>query len=203
MTEPTVHIEAPALLVAMPQVVDPYFHKSVIFLLRHSDEGSIGLIVNRPTEVTVEKVLSGMSIAWQGSDRDVTWFGGPVMPQLGSVLFAPDPPLDGARQPGVDEEATVVAVGHGIRMTHHVGQLVELAAAPPEAFRLFLGYAGWGPGQLMEEILRNDWVPAPLDRELVFAQAPEESWEAALRSIGMDSAALPSWTRGGGDASTN
>lgn len=201
MTEPAAQLHAPGLLIAMPQILDPHFNHSVIFLLRHNEEGSVGLIVNRPTEVTVEKVLSGLSIDWGGAEEDVTWFGGPVMPQLGSVLFTPDPPLDGARPLGVDEEATVVQVGHGIRMTHHVGQLAELAASPPEAFRLFLGYAGWGPGQLLEEIERNDWLPAPIDPELVFAGEPEESWATALRSIGLDPAALPSWT--GGGESTN
>jgi putative transcriptional regulator len=114
----------------------------------------------------------------------VAYFGGPVQPQLGTVLFAPE---------GVEGEAATEVLP-GLALTQHIGDLTLLAEAPPDQFRLILGYAGWGAGQLMEEILRNDWLTAPARADLVFAVDPEQVWGEALRSVGVDPAALPSWT---------
>jgi putative transcriptional regulator len=91
----------------------------------------------------------------------------------------------------------------GIALTQHIGDLARLAETPPDRFRLFLGYAGWGSGQLIEEILRNDWLTAPVHTDLVFAADPEQAWAEALRSVGVDPAALPSWTPDGGGETTN
>ena len=180
---------APVLLVAMPQVLDPFFHRSVVLLVQHADEGSFGFIVNRATGIRIQEILQGMEVGWQGRDEVVAHFGGPVQPQLGTVLFSPGP---------VETEAAT-EVHPGINLTQHIGDLVRLAETPPQQFRLFLGYAGWGAGQLIEEILRNDWLTAPVDSELIFAADPDQVWTDALRSVGVDPVALPSWTpdRGG------
>ena len=77
------------------------------------------------------------------------------------------------------------------------------ASHPPSSFRLFLGYAGWSAGQLVEEILRNDWLTAPVQEELIFVAEPERAWDAALSSVGVDPAALPSWTGGASDEEAN
>jgi len=180
---------APVLLVAMPQVLDPFFHRSVVLLVQHADEGSFGFIVNRATGIRIQEILQGMEVGWQGRDEVVAHFGGPVQPQLGTVLFCPGP---------VETEAAT-EVHPGISLTQHIGDLVRLAETPPQQFRLFLGYAGWGAGQLIEEILRNDWLTAPVHSNLVFAAEPDQVWGDALRSVGVDPAVLPSWTpdRGG------
>lgn len=187
-------LETPLLLVALPQVVDPFFYKSVVLLVHHGEEGSVGLIVNRPTELTVAEILSDMEIRWGGPDPVPSWFGGPVQPQIGTVLYSPSQEDGGGP---VLEGATPVAAG--VVLTQHVGDLGRLAPGPPTRFRLLLGYAGWGEGQLLEEILRNDWLTAPVDPDLVFAEAPEDAWTGALRSVGVDPATLPSWTSPGGD----
>lgn len=204
-------LATPVLLIAMPQVQDPFFHKSVVLLLHHSEEGSVGLIVNRPTELAVREILAGMELEWHGEEGAPTWFGGPVQPQIGTVLFSSvgdpaagseetaDGPSTGS---GHGIEAALVLTG-GISVTQHVGDLGRLAGAPPERFRLLLGYAGWGEGQLLEEILRNDWLTAPVDADLVFAASPEEAWTGALRSVGVNPASLPSWTAAGGDGNAN
>ena len=184
---------APVLLVAMPQVLDPFFHRSVVLLVHHEDEGSFGFIVNRTTGIRIEEILQGMEVAWHGHGEVMAHFGGPVRPQLGTVLFSPGP---------VATEAAT-EVHPGISLTQHVGDLVRLAEAPPSQLRLFLGYAGWGEGQLMQEILRNDWLTAPVCSELVFAADPDEVWAEALRSVGIDPAALPSWTPGQGGETAN
>ncbi|MFL6197001.1 MAG: YqgE/AlgH family protein [Thermoanaerobaculia bacterium] len=177
----------PVLLLAMPQVLDPFFHRSVVLLLQHEDEGSFGFIVNRPTGIKISEILKGMDVGWHGRDEAVAYFGGPVQPQLGTVLFAPV--LEGADDP----EDTATEVIPGLALTQHVGDLSRLAEAPPDQFRLILGYAGWGEGQLMEEILRNDWITAPASSDLIFTPEPDRIWDAALRSVGIDPVALPSW----------
>jgi putative transcriptional regulator len=182
----------PVMLMAMPQVLDPFFHRSVVLLLHHEDEGSFGFIVNRPTGIKVAEILKGMDVGWEGGDEAVAYFGGPVQPQLGTVLFSPVLEEN-------DPEDTATEIAPGLALTQHIGDLSRLAEAPPDQFRLLLGYAGWGEGQLMEEILRNDWLTAPVSSDLIFAPDPERVWDAALRSVGIDPAALPSWIPGGGN----
>ncbi|HEV7516718.1 MAG TPA: YqgE/AlgH family protein [Thermoanaerobaculia bacterium] len=195
---PKIHsdLSPPVLLLAMPQVLDPFFHRSVVLLIHHEDEGSFGFILNRPTGIRVGEILKGMEVAWEGPEDSVAYFGGPVRPQLGTVLFAPRSAEEGG---ATDSSSEVVP---GLALTQHIGDLAQLAEAPPEQFRLFLGYAGWGEGQLVEEILRNDWLTAPVQSELIFAADPTTVWADALRSVGVDPAALPSWTAGGGGEET-
>ena len=81
-----------------------------------------------------------------------------------------------------------------VAITQQLSDLAGLASQPPPAFKLFLGYAGWGAGQLVEEILRNDWLTAPASARIVFALSPEGAWEEAVRSVGIDPDALPAWT---------
>ena len=202
-------LSTPVLLLAMPQVLDPFFHRSVVLLVRHEDEGSLGFIVNRPTGIKVNEILKGMEVDWQGREDVVAYFGGPVQPNLGTVLFGPRsrPPAPAApTAPATDTEAggdfqgeATSEVLAGVSLTQHVGDLSRLAESPPERFRLFLGYAGWGAGQLIEEILRNDWLTAPARGDLIFAPDPDRVWSAALESVGVDPATLPSWTPSGGN----
>jgi putative transcriptional regulator len=190
-------LATPLLLVALPQVVDPFFHQALVLLIHHGEEGSLGIIVNRPTGISVREILEGMEVPWGGGEGELAYFGGPVQPQLGTVLFTPPgddpaPPLQAASE-----------IAPGVALTQHIADLGALAAAPPESFRLLLGYAGWGEGQLLEEILRNDWLIAPVGAALVFADQPEKAWEDALRSVGVDPDTLPSWTASGTDESAN
>lgn len=192
-------LEAPALLIAMPQVADPFFHRSVVLLIhQEQEEGSFGLILNRPTKMKVGEILDGLEIPWSGPEEAAAYFGGPVQPQLGSVLFARAEDASGAGENGDGEGlAAVTEVAPGLGVTHHLGDLRTLAREPPERLRLFLGYAGWGEGQLVEEILRDDWLVAPVRPELVFAQETEDAWRRAVRSVGIDPASLPTWSAGG------
>ena len=199
MPQADTSLTAPTLLLAMPQVQDPFFQKSVVFLVHHDEEGSLGFIANRPTEISVTDILEGMEIEWRGGESPPAYFGGPVQPQIGTVLYR----VDGAADPApetADEDATS-EVYPGLKISQHVGDLARLADQPAERFRLFLGYAGWGEGQLIDEILRNDWLVAPIQEELIFAADPQTVWEAALKSVGVDPMSLPSWTPGSGEES--
>ena len=187
-------LEPPVLLLAMPQVVDPFFLRTVVLLVQHSEEGSLGFILNRPTEIDIQEILRGMEIDWKGREGEA-FFGGPVQPQIGTVL---------CRNPEAElstESASEVLPG--LWLTHQVSDLESLAEQPPEQFRLLLGYAGWGAGQLVDEVLRNDWLTAPVDPELLFSDESDAVWDAALQSVGVDPATLPSWTEGSEDDPAN
>lgn len=182
-----VTLETPILLVAMPQVLDPFFNMSVVLLVQHQAEGSQGFIVNRPTAVPVGDILEGLEIAWGGDPKQTAHFGGPVQPQLGTVIFRSD---------GAPSSPSQHEICTGVLLTQNIHDLQNLAEHPPQALRLMLGYAGWGEGQLMQEILRNDWMTAPVRQDLVFADDPAETWRRALESVGVDPAQLPTWMPG-------
>ncbi|MDX1999776.1 MAG: YqgE/AlgH family protein [Thermoanaerobaculia bacterium] len=179
---------APALLVAMPQVQDASFHKSVVLLVHHDEEGSLGFVLNRVSPVKIAEIFEGLTLSWWGDRDALADLGGPVQPQLGTVLFAA-----GGSTPEVALSAASELTA-GLSLTQHVGDLARLAEQPPRRFRLLLGYAGWGEGQLVDEILRNDWLVVPISAELVFDDHKDELWERSLRSVGVDPGILPSWT---------
>ena len=191
-------LETPVLLLAMPQVLDPFFHKAVVLLVHHNEEGSVGFIVNRPTELLIQDILDGMEIGWRGAKDAAAFFGGPVQSQMGTILFRDRGAEDGRRYAD-----TTTEIQAGIRIGQQLEDLDSFAQDPPEHFRLLLGYAGWGDGQLMDEIVRNDWLTAPLSEDLLFAENTEGVWESALRSVGLDPASLPSWTTPEDEETTN
>jgi len=183
-------LDAPFLLIATPQVLDPFFHKSVVLLLHHDEEGSFGFNLNRPAAVSVSEILEGLEIEWTGDPNVRAFVGGPVQPQLGTVLFG-----DKNAQPSaVAGDETTTCLLPGLAMTQHLGDLARLARNPPEGLRLYLGYAGWGAGQLMQEILRNDWIVGPVAEELLFSSDHGSVWSLALEAAGVDPSTLPSWT---------
>ena len=188
MSFPAPDLETPVLLAAMPQIQDPFFAHSVVLLVDHQPESSFGLIINRPTELSVKEVLDGLEIPWQGGAEAMTHFGGPVQPQMGTVLF------DRGSSPAPTDESTL-EISDGIHISQHIGDLSAIAQHPPESFRLLLGYAGWGEGQLEEEIERNDWLLAPLDAAMLFAGEAEDVWQRVVASLDIDPSNLPSWTQ--------
>ena len=190
MTDSAPDLQAPVLLLAMPQVLDPFFHRSVVLLLHHTDDGSFGFVVNRPTELRLKEILAGMEIPWRGVDNALAFFGGPVQSQVGTVMFS----LSVGERFDLETLEGMTEVGPGILISQQSDDLGRLAARPPLNLRLFLGYAGWGAGQLVDEIVRNDWLTAPVSNELLFSDQPEEVWEQALRSVGVDPSTLPAWT---------
>jgi putative transcriptional regulator len=199
MTGSASNLEAPLLLLAMPQVQDPFFHHSVVLLLHHTDEGSFGFIVNRPTELPLTEILGAMDISWKGIDDALAFFGGPVQSQMGTVMFS----LSAGEHFDLESLEGLTEVGPGILISQQSEDLGRLAVNPPMCFRLFLGYAGWGAGQLVEEIVRNDWLTAPVSNKLLFSDQPEDVWEEALLSVGVDPSALPAWTPEAEEEDTN
>ncbi len=171
---------APALLVAMPQLVDPNFKRSVVLLLHHDEDGTFGLVVNRLTDVPVDSLCSSLEIRWRGDEEDAVHWGGPVQPDHGWVIVGDD---------DFDHE-DLQEIVEGIRFTSSPDALRAIAERPPERLRVFLGYAGWGPGQLANELAQGSWIVAPLSARLVFDVEGTDLWDAALRSLGINPATL-------------
>ena len=172
---------APGLLLAMPQLPDPNFERSVVLMVEHNEEGSWGLIVNRPTDLAVTEVMGELEIDWSGSDDEVVWQGGPVEPYRGCVLHP-----SGLAQ--TDPEPQEILPG--ISLSTLPEQLQLLARNPDPALRFILGYAGWGAGQLEGEMTAGAWLLAPASPELIFRADPNEMWNQAIGSLGVDPTTL-------------
>ena len=168
---------APTLLLAMPQMQDPNFARSVVLLCRHEKDGAMGLVVNRKTEVRV----SALAVLDPPLKRDnglEVWIGGPVEPQRGWLLLGYDPAVPGT-----------LDVGSGVYLcasTDVLRRVIEADASAESEHRFLLGYAGWGGGQLESELAASAWLTADVSKSLIFATPPEDLWETAIRSLGID-----------------
>lgn len=167
------------LLIAMPDMSDPRFAKSVVYMCAHSDEGGMGLIINRPKpEIGFAALLEQLEIPLSDNVRapDIH-YGGPVEQQRGFVLHSADYAC---------EDDTLV-VDPRFRMTATLKALEDIAqGAGPAIALLALGYAGWGPGQLEYEIGKNGWLTCEPTEKLVFGTPNDAKWSEALKLMGID-----------------
>ena len=171
------------LLIAMPGMQDPRFEKSVVFLCEHSSKGAMGLIVNKPApDIDGRELLDQLGITVEpGITAPDIHFGGPVEHGRGFVLHSRDYATNTSTLPVTD----------GVGMTATLDILQDIAAGRgPDQAILALGYAGWGPGQLEDELQANGWLTAEGGPEVVFHPDPETKWSAALKSLGVDAIAL-------------
>lgn len=173
---------APSLLLSMPQLTDPNFERTVVLLCRHNEDGAFGLVINRP--VMTSGLLTVNLDPPLETRREITvWVGGPVEPQRSWMLVhgtLPDDDPDGGLT--VTDRLYLSTSPRLLRRT--------LEPDPPADVRLVVGYAGWGPGQLEEELQDSAWLLSEVDPTFVFATAPDEMWEAAIRRLGADPGAL-------------
>jgi len=172
---------APTFLLAMPQMQDPNFARTVVLLCRHEREGAMGLVVNRRTDTRAADLVELEPPPRRDSGLEV-WVGGPVEPQRGWLLLGRDPQSDEAVR--VADNLFLSASADVLR------RLIEDEASAGHEQRFFLGYAGWSGGQLESELAASAWLTAPVSRELIFRTAPERMWEMAIRSLGVDPYAL-------------
>jgi putative transcriptional regulator len=173
------------LLVAMPQMSDPRFARSVIYLCTHSGEaGAMGLVVNKLLgPLTLAELFAQIDIESGaiGGDRPVH-FGGPVEPGRGFVLHTAD----------YQEEATLpVAANIAITATLDIMRAIGRGEGPRQSL-FALGYAGWAPGQLDAEIHANGWLSVAADESIVFDRDQDGKWQRALAKIGVDLTLLSS-----------
>ncbi len=172
---------APGLLIAMPQLDDPNFYRSVVLMIEHQEEGSFGLIVNRPTRHRVADLLESIDVEWRGDPSAVAWWGGPVQQETGWILHGDGPNVSPALSRKIID---------GLHISSAPEALRELAARPPERIRFILGYSGWAPDQLESELAQGAWVNSDVTPELIFDTPPEAMWEAAVRRLGIDPESL-------------
>ena len=157
------------LLIASPALLDPNFHRAVVLVTEHSEEGAAGLVLNRPSPVAVAEAVPALESLVD--DGEQVWVGGPVQSDAVLVLGEFEDPEDAAVPlfgalgfPSLDDPDEILPVT--IRR------------------RVFAGYAGWGAGQLEGELARDDWIVEPADADDAFTEAPEELWRDVLRRKG-------------------
>lgn len=170
---------APVLLLSMPQMLDPNFHKAVVLLAEYGAGGAFGLVVNRQMDEPARAVVT--------SDEPLTihpnlhlFTGGPVEPTRAWILT-------GNRH--LDAEALEVA--GGVYLSASPALVRQMLRQPPDpSVRMVVGYAGWGAGQLDVELAESSWLMAPVEPDLIFETPVERMWEAAIRRLGAEPAML-------------
>jgi len=169
-----------SLLLSMPSLKDGNFTDGVVLLCHHDADGSMGLLINRPQDITVGAVLDDMKLEAIKQPGMPTFEGGPVEPFRGFVLHD-----------GWQVYDSTLCVSPDIHLTTSRDVLEEIAAGDgPEHFMLLLGYAGWEAGQLEEEINRNDWLVSPADTNILFHTPFEKRWTQSAQALGVNKAQL-------------
>lgn len=171
------------LLIAMPQMQDASFEKTVTLICEHNSEGALGIVINRPLTINNRDVFEQFNL-----DCDVkiaeepTLMGGPVSAERGFILHTSD---------SIDKESpkwdSSLQVSENIQVTTSQDILEAIASGHgPKKLYFALGYSGWEAGQLEEELRANAWLVAPFNEDIIFSLPFEQRWHAAAQSIGVD-----------------
>ena len=167
-----------ALLLSMPQLQDPNFTKTVVLLCDYGPEGAFGLVLNRPTDMPASTMVR-LDPPVAGGNNLPLWIGGPVEPERGWILLS-DEPLEDFK-----------LIREGLFLSTSQALLREvLEANPAPRARIIAGYAGWGPGQLDDELAHSSWLLSDVDLDLVFDTPADVMWETAIRRLGADPSML-------------
>ena len=181
------HMTAPALnlanhfLIAMPSMHDPIFGGTVVYVCEHNENGVLGVVINKPTDMTMEVLfdridLEVSSAAERHLESEPIMFGGPVQDDRGFVLHTP-----GAHY------SSSLTVTNDVAFTTSIDVLEAVARGQgPERMMVSIGYAGWSPGQLEDELARNGWLTVAADPRIVFDVPIEERYQAAIKLLGFD-----------------
>lgn len=166
-------------LIAMPDLNDSFFERSVTYICEHNEDGAMGLIVNQPVEMSLSKLLEQIEIKVPGDSalqRAPVYAGGPVGTDRGFVLHNPQ---DGWRSSLQLSDEIMVTTSKDILQSFG-------SASAPDKFLLTLGYAGWDAGQLEEELANNSWLTIPADASILFETPSSERWQKATEKLGID-----------------
>lgn len=163
-------------------MADPFFAKTLTYICEHSDQGALGLVVNRPIDLTLKDLLDQLDIS--SEDQALgglpVMFGGPIQLDRGFVLH----------QPVGDWQSTMV-VNDKVGLTTSLDILRAMASGEsPEEVLVALGYSGWAPGQIEHELSQNAWLTVPASPNIIFELPVEERLTAAMRSLGVDFSSL-------------
>lgn len=175
------------LLIAMPNLTDPYFSKSVTFICTHNQDGAMGIVINRPTDMTYSMLFEKVNLPLENpllSNRSIL-YGGPVQIERGFVLHEPAGEWDSS-----------ITIADGIALTTSKDILSAVAhGTGPEKLLISLGYAGWVSGQLEQEMAQNAWLSVkpediPTLKKIVFETRHDEQLSAAMALLGFDPSML-------------
>ena len=165
-------------LIAMPSLNDSIFSHTITFLCEHDESGAMGLVINQPLGVEMEEIYRQLHCGdtQQRADTPVLC-GGPVQPERGFILHPAD---------NRDWESSMLVSGD-VSLTASRDIIDAIASGTgPDQFLIALGYAGWAPGQLEDEIANNAWLTLPADPSLMFDTPIEQRWSAISRQLGID-----------------
>jgi putative transcriptional regulator len=171
-------------LIAMPALTDPYFSKSVTFICSHNEDGAMGVVINRPTDLTYDALFEKINLELNNAEiaQKPVLYGGPVQPDRGFVLHEPD---------GVEWDSSITIADNTALTTSK--DILEAVAqgSGPEKMLLTLGYAGWTPGQLEQEIAQNAWLSVqPKDKsalhQILYDMEHEQKLDATIALLGIN-----------------
>ncbi len=173
---------APGILIAVPQMDDPNFARSVVLLVEHNESGAMGITVNRPSDVALADIGKehGMTVHPRAGNA---FIGGPVQRERGFLVH---------RRRDVGDSVELL---DDVFLSVSTDALRTLLAGEPESYRLCLGYAGWGPGQLEREMVAGGWLNSAISARRIFDTPVDKMWDAVIRDLGIDPAFL---VQGGG-----
>ncbi len=169
-------------LIAMPSMLDPVFGGTVVYICEHNENGALGMIINRPTDMTMDVLFERLDLSLEIIPNDLikpqvpVLFGGPVQVERGFVLHAPSAEYNSSLTVSVDVSLTT---------SRDVLEAAAQGNGPPRLV-VTLGCAGWGAGQLEEEILRNGWLTVRADPAILFDMPSAERFAAAMNLLGID-----------------
>jgi putative transcriptional regulator len=165
-------------LIAMPSLTDGFFAQSVVYICEHTEEGAMGLIINRPTQVMLPELLGHLNINNRSKIALSTpvLFGGPVEKVQGMVLHT---------QPGTWKSTMEIADNTFITTSVDILETIGTDQGPNDAL-VTLGYAGWDQGQLEDELAENSWLTVPANHDIIFNTPTEQRWHAAASLLGIN-----------------
>lgn len=165
-------------LIAMPAMADPNFSRTLTYIAEHNEQGALGIIVNRPLDMTLATLFERIDLPLEGAEfaAQPVYFGGPVQTDRGFVLHRPA---------GEWHSTLKVSDEVGLTSSRDILQALGERGEPAEVL-VSLGYAGWSAGQLEQELADNAWLTVPAELSIVFDLPPEERFAAALQALGVD-----------------
>lgn len=166
-------------LVSMPQFEDPVFRQTVILMCKHNSHGAMGVVINRLTDQIIGDIFSQLEIKISDHNHAMSpvFDGGPVYPELGLVIHNSE----------LEAWESSMNIGGGLKLTSSKDILNDMAKGQgPEKAMMVLGYAGWFPGQLENEIQANAWFTVPTDHNILFASDVKNKWKMSTQLLGID-----------------
>lgn len=165
-------------LIAMPSLANPFFSRTVTYICEHNASGALGIVINRPLTVTLGELLEHLQLS--SADPEISampvYSGGPVHPEHGFIVHTPV---------GAWESTLQITETIGITTSQDVLQAIARGEGPSQVL-VALGYAGWGPGQLEQELVQNSWLFGPADSTILFETPVDKRWSAAAALLGID-----------------